>query len=1372
MNRMKKFMALFLAVVLIAQTGFAASAQESALSAPSVQSETPAETELQDETGMTEQQPEDSKDETTGETTETGQDGEDAAVGEVDGEQPGNPSEGTGTEEDGQAPPADHDQNQDQNQEQDQNQNQGQDQEQQQPSNAAGDGEGTEVGEPTEEEKTEADGTEALDASDALLEEELETLSALDENTTIIYVNDDGQEEVAAGTEENPYVTIEDALNALADIKISDGAPNPETKDVEYTIMVMPGTYARFEVPQHMLNVTIQGVSDENGDKPVIQTLMENDTLDFGTMDTGGVRVGGAGSITFDNLKFETGTNTDYPFFPATIQDQDGNYGITYENEPITVQNCEFDGPGKEYKGVYGVAMARNTWSVKDCTFTGYHNAIEMMADNNYVGHVEVTGNTITDCEFGVHGYYGMQMAQDMETYDNIFVLENNVFEGDSSQNWAMINTLSSYNGNSTMKVQVQGNTFASAMMSTLDVLDEYVLVDIEANNTWNEKSYLVDAHYFIDTGETSVKWYSTYSGADDEEGYTRSQWVLSGDTEYGTEAQREAIKNWLESEDHQWDNPMEVAIPSEDGNGVESFTSAKKFIQRVERPAGNLTVRKTVNSANEADKAKEFNFRVELSYPTATEDGIDYDVNGTYYKEFADSVEFTVVKSDGTEQTIVNGGQVSISDGESFTVKNIPAGSKYTVTELGAGKYDVTVDGVASTISEGTISSSEDTETEFVNTQKQTEWDTSKSKTATNLDSNYESQVTLSLPAADVKPAVDIVMVIDVSSSMKDVDIQEVKNAANVLCDQLAEKTNVETNIGIVTFDKTAHKLTDGLVSVDAAREAINSITASEDTNMVAGLMAGKEMLDAGTAAEKHLVVMSDGIPIYWMENGEVTSKTLISYAKDGVTELGRMPAGTEPEGSNNAMTVMSMEEILSATDWATDSNEWKQISDTGENINQDECRYTNIQKASYMTAKYLQDNILGQYNVKMVAFGTDKYEGNIVYQYGENFCDWVGEQEGVSYYKISKPGFGGEEGELSNVFESIANEVIHLLDAGSRVEDYMGYVENDYNFDFVNELDKIKLTVGGAELPAVQIDSNTYGFGASNGSSDGKTYPFVVTYVKGNGAEEEHFVWNINVPVTIDSAVQLTYTVRLNNPKTETGSYGKYDKDGSQGYEGLYTNNSATLFPVDSKGNEGASEEFNKPTVSYTVADHPATINITKKVQNSSGAATNVNATFYAAVFTDPQFTNRFGDVVELKLNGTSQVTVSVTVEAPADGSSRSYYVTETDKNGNVITGGESFGYQIGIEGSMVTVSESAPTGSVTITNKQVASGNQGGGSNGGGSTGGGSSSGSGSSSSQTVTSAQTGDNTNLLLPIAVVVIAAAALTVCLVVYRRKRS
>lgn len=39
------------------------------------------------------------------------------------------------------------------------------------------------------------------------------------------------------------------------------------------------------------------------------------------------------------------------------------------------------------------------------------------------------------------------------------------------------------------------------------------------------------------------------------------------------------------------------------------------------------------------------------------------------------------------------------------------------------------------------------------------------------------------------------------------------------------------------------------------------------------------------------------------------------------------------------------------------------------------------------------------------------------------------------------------------------------------------------------------------------------------------------------------------------------------------------------SAGYDGLYTNNSATLYPVNSAGEAGAAEAFGKPTVSYTV-------------------------------------------------------------------------------------------------------------------------------------------------------------------------------------------
>ena len=471
-------------------------------------------------------------------------------------------------------------------------------------------------------------------------------------------------------------------------------------------------------------------------------------------------------------------------------------------------------------------------------------------------------------------------------------------------------------------------------------------------------------------------------------------------------------------------------------------------------------------------------------------------------------------------------------------------------------------------------------------------DWPISKSKTAENLDENFESKVTLSLPADSYKPSVDVVMVMDVSSSMKGEDIAEAKTAATAMCDELASKTNANVNIGIVTFDKEAHNLTNGLVSIEEAKNAIDNIEASDDTNMMAGLIAGKSMLDAGTATDKYLVIMSDGIPIYWVENGKTISKILTTYEKDQTTPIKSSPAGSEPEGSaNNFDSMLSIEQLLSITDWDTDSNDWKQVSDTGEDINPD-CKYTNIQKATYKTAQYMIDNIFGQYKIKMVAFGTDKYENNVVYKYGENLCDWIGDQDGVSYYKVSKPNYGGEAGDLVEAFTDIANEMIYLVDAGSQVVDEIGFGTyedgTEYDFDFVNEISKLELTVGGKALEKVQIDDYTYGFGPD--STLPKDYQFIVTYYP-NGLTRsvagELFVWDIYVPITIDDKVQLTYSVKLNDPRTDDGEYGIYDPDGSANRNGLYTNNAAVLYPVDSNGNNGEPEAFDKPTVSYTVSN-----------------------------------------------------------------------------------------------------------------------------------------------------------------------------------------
>ena len=79
------------------------------------------------------------------------------------------------------------------------------------------------------------------------------------------------------------------------------------------------------------------------------------------------------------------------------------------------------------------------------------------------------------------------------------------------------------------------------------------------------------------------------------------------------------------------------------------------------------------------------------------------------------------------------------------------------------------------------------------------------------------------------------------------------------------------------------------------------------------------------------------------------------------------------------------------------------------------------------------------------------------------------------------------------------------------------------------------------------------------------------------------------------------MTYTVKLTNPETDIGTYGEYDEDGSKNKEALYTNNSATLYPIDSDGHKVESEDFPKPTVSYTVGE-TGTLTVTKRVLTST--------------------------------------------------------------------------------------------------------------------------------------------------------------------------
>lgn len=85
----------------------------------------------------------------------------------------------------------------------------------------------------------------------------------------------------------------------------------------------------------------------------------------------------------------------------------------------------------------------------------------------------------------------------------------------------------------------------------------------------------------------------------------------------------------------------------------------------------------------------------------------------------------------------------------------------------------------------------------------KENQWDISKSKTATPLDENYQTKVTLSLPSKSEKLESDVVFVLDKSTSTQ-VEDQALEMLGKL--QQQIEKTQAKVKVGIVIFNKVAN--------------------------------------------------------------------------------------------------------------------------------------------------------------------------------------------------------------------------------------------------------------------------------------------------------------------------------------------------------------------------------------------------------------------------------------------------------------------------------------------------------------------------------------------------------------------------------------
>lgn len=479
-----------------------------------------------------------------------------------------------------------------------------------------------------------------------------------------------------------------------------------------------------------------------------------------------------------------------------------------------------------------------------------------------------------------------------------------------------------------------------------------------------------------------------------------------------------------------------------------------------------------------------------------------------------------------------------------------------------------------------------------------------SKSKEATNLDESYVSNVKLSLPAADYKGDLDVVFVLDGSTS-HDSDTKDLAIAAANLLETLATYENLNVKAGVVIFGGSVPVLytSEDLLALSESDNLIelSNVIKSPDwkgkkgrsgSNLQAGVKSAQKMLDADTSvakSDKYLIILSDGGARMWVnDSGEALSQTYVyqngiigwndiqdfnsRYIEDKTSEVRSFDdvwtaGAANPDFAKYAMTQAESKEegvVDKAASWNT--------------VLRDADYYTTLEAATYFAAT----SIVEASSTSNVIWIDYPYYSGALLNYTDSFKSWLSEKGYITRYENS-------DADPEDVFSQVKDQLVYLLDAGSTVDDYMGYVEGDYNFDLVNEAGALVLTVGGEQKTTVKLGENNYGFGDL---LDSGAYEYELIYYPANDGEE-HFRLTVNVPVSKDKPVKLSYKVKLTNPKTVAGTYGVYDQfgennDGSSSY-GLYTNNKATLNPVDSTGKKGESEDFNKPTVSYTVPESP---------------------------------------------------------------------------------------------------------------------------------------------------------------------------------------
>ncbi|MGN1224795.1 MAG: VWA domain-containing protein, partial [Ruminococcus sp.] len=120
-----------------------------------------------------------------------------------------------------------------------------------------------------------------------------------------------------------------------------------------------------------------------------------------------------------------------------------------------------------------------------------------------------------------------------------------------------------------------------------------------------------------------------------------------------------------------------------------------------------------------------------------------------------------------------------------------------------------------------------------------------------------------------------DIVLMLDVSGSMETTQLNNLKEAAILVCNTFLTQ-KIDATVSIVGFDSNVYTF-DKTSDLNTVIANINSLVSGSRTDMYDAMVAVKLILEDSTGTKKAVIIMTDGVP------NEGSSQSTIDYSHDG---------------------------------------------------------------------------------------------------------------------------------------------------------------------------------------------------------------------------------------------------------------------------------------------------------------------------------------------------------------------------------------------------------------------------------------------------------------------------------------------------------